>query len=118
MALSNDGIVNVRTTADEVSTHTKNMDQASTDLMNLLNNNGNYQYFKAGTDKGASVDSALKETLSTITEQLTPQINALVSAIQAFLVRQAEENKRKAQQTLQDKKIELQEKKLSAASVE
>ena len=109
MALSNEGISSVRKDADEVGSHRKKLNQSSENLSNILKNNGNYQYFKAGTDKGNSVDSALNQTLTTITERLVPTINALENAIYAFLARQEEENRRAARRKIAEDKLRLQQ---------
>ena len=115
MALSSDGIAKSRSEAGEVNTLSKDLKTSGENLKSILHNNGNYQFFKMGTDKGASVDSDLNQTLDTVINELVPQINSLLATIEAFLARQAEENRRRAQKALQDKRLELQEKKLRMA---
>lgn len=116
MALSSDGITKSRNETNEINTLSKDLKTSGENLKDILHNNGNYQFFKMGTDKGASVDSDLNQTLDTVINELVPQINNLLATIEAFLARQAEENRRKAQKAMQDKRLELQEKKLQMAS--
>ena len=95
MALSNDGITKSKNEASEVNTLSKDLKTSGENLKDILHNNGNYQFFKMGTDKGASVDSDLNQTLDTVVNELVPQINNLLATIEAFLARQAEENRRR-----------------------
>ena len=100
MALSAEGISRGRNGASEVDSLSKDLNNSSENLKGILNSNGNYQYFKMGTDKGASVDNDLNTTLDTVVNDLVPQIQSLLAAIEAFFVRQEEENRRAMQEKM------------------
>ena len=93
MALSREGISRVRSHAANISNSTTQLQTTSDELKTSLQSNGNYQFFKIGTDKGTSVDSDLNLTLDTIVNELVPQLNGISGTIEAFCARQEEENR-------------------------
>lgn len=94
MALSRSGIAAVRSSSGEVNKLSQSLKTAGEELKSVLQTNGNYQFFKAGTDKGASVDADLNTAVDAIVDKLVSQISALSGTIEAFCVRQEQENAR------------------------
>ena len=88
------GVINrARNGAGEIKSLADNIKLASDQLNSALKQNGNYQYFKIGTDKGLSVDADLNQTVDTIVNMLAPQLNNVAGAIESFCVRQEELNR-------------------------
>ena len=92
MALSNEGIRNAKENVNEIRASAKELIKVGEELKNLLQNDVNYQYFKAGTDKGQSVDSDLIRLLDTIVNMLVPQTESVSNIVETFCVQQEKEN--------------------------
>ena len=93
MALSRAGIASARNGAGEIQNLANSLKTAGEELKSTLTSNGNYQYFRMGTDKGTSVDTDINTAVDTVIDMLSPQISSVASAIESFCVRQEELNR-------------------------
>ena len=93
MALTYGAIAAARSGAGAIASSSKSLDTASEDMKNTLRSNGNYQYFRRGTDKGFAVDTDLNTLVSATINTLLPALNRIPSAIEAFCARQEELNR-------------------------
>ena len=93
MALSAGAIGAARAGASQISASASSLKLATEGLNSILKGNGNYQYFKVGTDKGTAVDTDLNKSADTIIDSLVPEIGKVSSAISAFCARQEELNR-------------------------
>ncbi|MBR4671910.1 MAG: hypothetical protein IKO78_01750 [Bacilli bacterium] len=93
MALSRQGIAAVRSGAGKISNLATKVQGSGEELSTILRGNGNYQYFKIGTDKGSHVDSKLNLTLDTLLDRLVPQLSSIHTTLEGFCARQEEENR-------------------------
>lgn len=93
MALSRAGIASARAGAGEIQNLATSLKTAGEELKSTLTSNGNYQYFKMGTDKGTSVDTDINTAVDTVIDMLSPQLSSVASAIESFCVRQEELNR-------------------------
>ena len=93
MALSRAGIASARSGAGEIQNLANSLKTAGEELKSTLTSNGNYQYFRMGTDKGTSVDTDINTAVDTVIDMLSPQISNVASAIESFCVRQEELNR-------------------------
>ena len=96
MALSQGAINSARSGAGELNNLAGNLKTACGALKEVIRNNGNYQYFKLGTDKGTSVDTNINVAVDTIVDKLSPAISNLSSAINSFCTKQEELNRQEA----------------------
>ena len=106
MALSQGAINSARSGAGELNNLAGNLKTACGALKEVIRNNGNYQYFKLGTDKGTSVDTNINVAVDTIVDKLAPEISNLASAINSFCTKQEVLNRQEALDKIKNEELE------------
>ena len=94
MALSRNGIAQIRTKTSEMKVLVSSLKGSLESVRNVLTENGNYQYFKTGTDKGTDVDDNLNSAINILLDSLVPEFANVSSAMESYCAQQEELNKR------------------------
>ena len=89
-----------RSSASSITSLAKQLEDKCNELKTSLTTNGNYQYFKLGTDKGTSVDDKLGKTINATIELLVPQINNVSKTIRNFCDVQEQLNRIEAERVI------------------
>ena len=100
MGVSDAELARARTIANGFNDLAAKLAEATEEIKQILEGDGNYQYFKAGTDKGESVDKSINLAISTSDEKLVSNISGLSSAVETFCAEQARDNERRRRERM------------------
>lgn len=93
MALTREGISQVRGESERIKQEAAEMKRQVNELRDLINSNPEYQLFKMGTERGNSVDRDLTQTINTTLDMLLPQIDSISQNLDSFCAKQEAQNR-------------------------
>ena len=98
MAMTDGAIAKARAAAGTIGQKAGNLQSAGESLNDTMSRDIRYQYFKAGTDRGASVDADVKKTVDAIVDMLSPKLSQAQSLIMSCCDAAEIENRIRRQQ--------------------
>lgn len=93
VGITDETISRIRSQASAIPALINNLKSSSEEVKGTLSSNGNYQFFKMGTDKGATVDTSINDTVNTMIDRLVPALNTVLGEIESYCATQAELNR-------------------------
>ena len=101
MGLTDSQIAKVRSCCSSITDKISNVQSSCEGLTNILQHNGDYYYFKIGTDRGDATDSKLNKTIQVISSDLCGTFTNEVNEIRRYCDQQEELNRIKRLKELQ-----------------
>ena len=93
MAILREGITIGNNYVEEIRKNASELSSISSDIINYLNGNSNFQIFKDGTEKGAAIYNDLNTCVNTIVNQLVPTVEKISITTSNLLKEQETLNK-------------------------
>lgn len=93
VGITDETIARIRSQASAIPSLINKLTSSGEEVKGILRSNGNYQYFRMGTDKGATVDTSINDTVNQMVDKLVPTLNSVLGAIESYCATQAELNR-------------------------